>query len=106
MGQSLYFDLNAINDYIFGDPDERQSAVEITESQAYDENTKSLITVNKVIREVKESNDMTNKQTIRYDLVKMFIDILNDPEGIEASTGQKAIINTMLKYGLIHAEED
>ena len=106
MAQNLYFDLNAINDYIFGDPDERQSAVEITESQAYDESTKSLITVNKVIREVKESNDMTNKQTIRYDLVKMFIDILNDPEGMEISTGQKAIINTMLKYGLIHVEEE
>ena len=98
----LYFDLDAINNYIFGDDDERQSAVEITEVQALAENGKDLVTVNKTIREVKESNDMTNKQTIRNDLIKMFIDILNDAEGMEYSDGQKTIINTMANYGLIH----
>ncbi len=100
----LYFDLDAINNYIFGDDDERQSAVEITEVQALAENGKDLVTVNKTIREVKESNDMTNKQTIRYDLIKMFIDILNDAEGMEYSDGQKTIINTMANYGLIHED--
>ena len=103
---NLYFDLDAINNYIFGEDEERQSAVEITEVQALADNGKDLVTVNKTIREVKESNDMTNKQTIRYDLIKMFIDILNDTEGMEYSEGQKTIINTMANYGLIHNNEE
>ena len=99
----IYYDIEAINNYIFGDDEERTSSVEITEVQGVNAETNEMVTVQKTIREVKESNDMTNKQTIRYDMIKLFIDMLNEPgEGdtVDFSQCQKVILNTMLNYGL------
>ena len=99
----IYYDLEAINNYIFNDEEERSSSVEITEVQGINAETNEMVTVQKTIREVKESNDMTNKQTIRYDMVKLFIDMLNEPDedgGATFSQGQQIIMNTMFNYGL------
>ena len=99
----IYYDLEAINNYIFGDEEERSSSVEITEVQGMNAETNEMVTVQKTIREVKESNDMTNKQTIRYDMIKLFIDMLNEPgetDVLSLTQGQQAIMNTMLNYGL------
>lgn len=99
----IYYDIEAINDYVFGDEEERTSSVEITEVQGVNPDTNEMVTVQKTIREVKESNDMTNRQTIRYDMIKLFIDILNEPadgDTNEFSMGQQMIMNTMFNYGL------
>ena len=107
--KGIYYDLDAINAYIFGDEEERTSSVEITEVQGVNAETNEMVTVQKTIREVKESNDMTNKQTIRYDMIKLFIDMLNDPgeDGVlNFSPGQEIIMNTMLNYGLAKTVEE
>ena len=106
--KGIYYDLDAINNYIFGDEEERTSSVEITEVQGVNADTNEMVTVQKTIREVKESNDMTNKQTIRYDMIKLFIDMLNEPgeDGVlNFSQGQQIIMNTMLNYGLAKTVE-
>lgn len=100
----FYFDLEKINDFVFGDDDERTSSVEITELQAINEDTGEMETVNKTIHEVKESTDMTNKQTIRYDLLKNMIFLLNNNEEINSTINQglqTALLLTMKNYGFI-----
>ena len=55
----------------------------------------------KVIKEVK-TNDYTVQTTMRYDLMKMFIEILNDIEDTKIMTlGQSITLNTMEAYELI-----
>jgi hypothetical protein len=55
-------------------------------------------------REVKEVkvNDYTGQNTIRYDMLKMFIDILDSIEDPKVMTmGQNITLNTMKAYELI-----
>ena len=100
-----YYDLEAINNYIFGEEEERSSSVEITEVQGLNNDTGEMITVQKTIREVKESSDMSVKQTTRYDMIKLFIDMLNEPNDEDTasgySKGQETIMYTMMNYGLL-----
>ena len=102
LNSNLIYDLDAIKDFIFGDNDGRNSDVEITESQVRDANG-NLETESRITREVKSTD--SNRQTIRYDMIKMFMDVLDNVE-IEQeiaplSLGQKMTLNTMASYGLI-----
>jgi hypothetical protein len=98
----LIYDLDAIKDFIFGNDEGRSSDVEITETQVRNEEGQ-LETQNKISREVKSTD--ANKLTIRYDLIKMFMDTLDnveiDQELAPVSLGQKMVLNTMGSYGLI-----
>jgi len=89
-------------DFVFGGTNERTSDVEITETQVKDDNGK-LETESRITREVKSTN--SNKQTISYDMIKLFMDVLDnveiDQEIAPLSLGQKMVINTMANYGLI-----
>ena len=101
---NFIFDLDAIRDFIFGGgSNERNNDVEITETQIRNSDTGKLETESKITRDVKSTD--TNKQTISYDLIKLFIDVLGDVEIDQElaplSLGQKMIINTMANYGLI-----
>ena len=102
INSNLIYDLDAINDFIFGNGESRSSDVEITETQVRNEQGQ-LEAQTKVTREVKSTD--TNKQTMRYDLIKMFMDILDnveiDQELAPVSLGQKMVLNTMGSYGLI-----
>lgn len=102
INSNLIYDLDAIKDFIFGDDGVRSSDVEITESQSLDDDGK-LVTDSRIIREVKSTD--SNKQTIRYDIIKMFMDVLDnveiDQEITPLSLGQKMVINTMASYGLL-----
>lgn len=102
INSNFIYDLDAIRDFIFGDANERSSDVEITETQVRGDNGK-LETESRITREVKSTN--TNKQTISYDIVKLFMDVLDnveiDQEIAPLSLGQKMVINTMANYGLI-----
>lgn len=102
INSNLIYDLDEIKNFIFGDDDGRSSDVEITETQTRNDKGK-LETETRVTREVKSTD--TNRQTIRYDLIKMFMDVLDnvelDQEIAPLSLGQKMVLNTMGSYGLI-----
>lgn len=103
INSDLIYNLDAINDYIFGDEASvRDSDVEITETQVAGEDG-VLAPESKIIREVKSTDG--SRQTIRYDMIKMFMDVLDnieiDQELAPLSLGQKMVLNTMGSYGLI-----
>lgn len=102
INSNLIYDLDAINDFIFGNDEGRSSDVEITETQVRNEEGQ-LETQNKITREVKSTD--ANKLTVRYDIIKMFMDTLDnveiDQELAPVSLGQKMVLNTMGSYGLI-----
>ena len=102
INSNFIYDLDAIRDFIFGDVNDRVSDVEITETQVKGEDGK-LETESRITREVKSTN--ANKQTVNYDIVKLFMDILDnveiDQDLAPLSLGQKMVINTMGNYGLI-----
>lgn len=96
------FDINEIVKFIFGEEVERTHDTEITETYLQPENGGPLELNSKVIHEVKGS-DNTNKQTIKYDMLKMFIDILDGIESTSTSMslGETLTFNTMQNYGFI-----
>jgi hypothetical protein len=101
-----FFDINKICDFVFGNPNDRTNEVEIVENFTYDKETKSMIPNSREVKEVKV-NDYTGQNTIRYDMVKMFMDILDSVEDMNALTlGQSLTINTMEAYGLIREAKD
>lgn len=101
-----FFDINKICDFVFGNPNDRTNEVEIVENFTYDKETKSMIPNSREVKEVKV-NDYTGQNTIRYDMVKMFMDILDSVEDMNALTlGQSLTVNTMEAYGLIREAKD
>jgi len=98
---TLIFDINNITSFVFGNPNDRTNEVEITESYVYDDEEEKMIPTTKDVREIK-ANDYTNQNTIKYDLIKTFIDILDAVEDENVmSLGQKITFNTMQAYELI-----
>ena len=98
---TFIFDINKITDFVFGNPNERTNDVEITENYIFDKNLDKMIPNTKEVKEVKV-NDYTGQNTIRYDLVKTFIDILDAVEDPNVmSLGQRITYNTMQAYELI-----
>ena len=102
MNNSPYiFDINKITEFVFGNPNDKTNEVEITEKYVYDEKSKTMIPNTREVKEVKV-NDYTGQNTIRYDMVKMFIDILDSIEDEKIMTmGQNITLNTMKAYELI-----
>lgn len=99
--ENLVFDIDNITDFIFGDPNNRTNDVEITETYKFDRDSKRMNLDEKQVKEVKV-NDYTGQNTIRYDLIKMFIDILDSIEDADMMTlGQQITLNTMQSYELI-----
>lgn len=96
------FDLDEIVKFVFGEEVERTHDTEITETYLQPKKGSSVELNSKIIHEVKGS-DNTNKQTIKYDMIKMFVDILDGVENssIPSTLGQSLTFNTMLSYGLI-----
>ena len=99
MAQATFiFDVNKITDFVFGNPNERTNDVEITETYVYDKDQKKMIPNSKEVKEVKV-NDYTGQNTIRYDLIKTFIDILDGVEDSKVMTlGESITFNTMQAY--------
>lgn len=117
--KTFILDLNNITSFVFGDANERTNDTEITEIYSPEEGftetgdglivpqtiSSNLILSNRTIREVKSSN--SDKFQIKYDMVKMFITLLNDEnfDPNNLTIGQQLIFNTMLSYGLIKEVE-
>lgn len=105
LNENLSFDIDAIKRFIFEEDynDGKYESEEVTESHGLDKKG-NLVVTDKVVHKVKTS-DFSDKQTIRYDLLKMFVDML---DGVEIendiapmSFGQRTVLNTMINYGLI-----
>jgi hypothetical protein len=95
------FDINKITEFVFGDPNNKTNEVEITEHYVYDKDSKTMQPNSREVKEVKV-NDYTGQNTIRYDMVKMFIDILDSIEDVKVMTmGQNITLNTLKAYELI-----
>lgn len=95
------FDINKITEFVFGNPNDKTNEVEITEHYIYDKDSKTMMPNTREVKEVKV-NDYTGQNTIRYDMVKMFIDILDSIENENTMTmGQNITLNTMKAYELI-----
>lgn len=103
--QVYVFDLNKICDFIF-DTNSENNNVDITEN--YVNQTEGLKLESKTITENKGQSD-TQKDNIRYDLIKMFIqstlDLAPDLNDSDMSFGEKVIINTLLSDELMKVVE-
>jgi hypothetical protein len=98
---SLIFDINKINELVFGDPNKRNSEVEITENYVYDKDSDKMIPNTREVKEVKVT-DFSGQNTIKYDMTKMFIDILDSIEDLKTmSLGQCITLNTLESYEII-----
>lgn len=101
MNSPYIFDLDNITNFVFGNPNDKTNEVEITEHYIYDKDTKTMLPNTREVKEVKV-NDYTGQNTIRYDMLKMFIDILDSIEDPKVMTmGQNITLNTMKAYELI-----
>lgn len=97
---TLIFDINKMMDFVF-EVNDRTSDVEISETYVYDEEAEKMVPQVKEVKEVK-LNDTTNQQTIRYDLLKSFMETLDSIEDPKImSLGQNIVFNTMQAYELI-----
>lgn len=102
---NLIFDINKISDFVFGDADKRTSEVEITENFVYEKESGKMMPNTREVKEIKVKDDM-GKFTIKYDLIKTFIDIMDSIEDLSAMTlGQEVTVNTMEAYELIKQTE-
>ena len=98
-------DLENIMNFVFDSNINRDSESEITEMYLLDEETNDMVLNTKQLREVK-GGDTTQKATIRYDMMKMFIDIITDLDMDGANSfGESLIFNTMINEGLIKEVE-
>lgn len=97
----IVYDLKKITDFIFENQNSRTNDVEITDTLEYDKEKNKMVPKTKEIKEVKVNDDMS-QTTIRYDLIKSFIDTLDMSENMDAmSVGQSITLNTLQSYGMI-----
>ena len=100
MNKKYILNIENVMNFIF-DSDKRDSDSEITEVYVSDDDTKELMLSTKQLREVK-GGDNSPKFTIRYDMLKTFIDMISDM-GLDGTStfGENLIYNTMINEGLI-----
>ena len=99
--KDLVFDINSITDFVFGNPNDRTSEVEIIESYDYDKDEKKMIPSTRQVKEVKV-NDYTGKNSLRYDIIKSLMDKLDTVEDLDTMTlGETMALNTMEHNGFI-----
>lgn len=99
--KDLVFDINSITDFVFGNPNDRTSEVEIIESYDYDKDEKKMIPSTRQVKEVKV-NDYTGQNSLRYDIIKSLMDKLDTVEDLDTMTlGETIALNTMEHNGFI-----
>lgn len=101
-GLMYVFDINKILDFVLINNDDKNSDSQITENYDSSDEGKMILT-NRQISEIKNSGN-DNITTIRYDLIKLFINELsNMPQklDVESSLGANIIFNTMINEKFI-----
>ena len=102
MGKKISYvlDMDNIMKFVFDSDSKRDMDSEITEVYVADDETNELTLTTKQLRELK-GGDNTSKSTIRYDMMKMFIDMIADLDMDGANSfGESLIFNTMINEGL------
>lgn len=103
IGNSVYaMNLQKIADFCLVSDKLKNKESEVTEGyEVTDDNGPEL--VSKVVREIKTNGNPQN-DTIKYDLIRLFIDAVLSAEGIlpEMTTGMKIAFNTLLDNGFIY----
>jgi hypothetical protein len=104
---SYILDMDNVMKFVFESNIERDMDSEITEIYTTDEETNELTLATKQLRELK-GGDNTSKFTIKYDMLKMFIDMISNLEMNDEvnSFGETLIFNTMINEGLIKEIEE
>lgn len=101
IGIDYIFDINKIAEFVFGNPNDKTNEIEINENFRYDTEKNKWVPDTKQTTEVK-TNDYTGQNNIRYDMIKMFIEILDSVEDTKIMTmSQKLALNTLQAYELI-----
>lgn len=102
---TFVFDLDKITEFLFNN--EKETSTEMTESYVKDDDTNEFVLESKIIREVKNS-DTSSTSTLKYDLLKLFIDTLiampsstEMEEGRKLGLGEVMILNTLVNNGMI-----
>ena len=72
---------------------------EIVDIYGSDEDN-NLVLTQRQMRETK-NGDTTAKNTIKYDMLKMFVEYIMDSDFSEPSFGETIILNSMINEGLI-----
>lgn len=97
--KELIYDFNAITQFIFNSNDD-EIVSEISEQYARNE-VEEMDLLGKTITETKGSKD-SNEMTMRYDLLKYFMSIINDIEyGNNLTFGQKLALNSFFAQGFV-----
>ena len=103
IGNSIYaMNLQKIADFCLVSDKLKNKESEVTEGyEVTDDNGPEL--VSKVVREIKTNGNPQN-DTIKYDLIRLFIDAVLASEGIlpEMTIGAKIAFNTLLDNGFIY----
>lgn len=96
--ENYILDLENIMNFIFGQ-NETSNDSEFVDVYTSDESN-NLVLNQRQIREVK-NGDTTAKSTMRYDIVKTFIDYLMDADFNDPTFGEAMVLNTMLNEELL-----
>jgi hypothetical protein len=103
---NLIFDINKICDFVLANPNEKNSEVEIVENYCFNPKKNEMTPQTKTIREVK-LNDYSNQNNMRYDMIRGFIETLNEVQDFKLMTlGQAITFNTLEAYELIKDIKD
>lgn len=103
IGNKIYaMNLQKIADFCLVSDKLKNKESEVTEGyEVTDDNGPEL--VSKVVREIKTNGNPQN-DTIKYDLIRIFIDVVLGAEGIlpEMTTGMKIAFNTLLENDFLY----
>lgn len=103
---TLVYDIDKIASFVFGNPNDRSSEVEIVESYEYDKDEKKMIPSTRQVKEVK-ANDYTGQNSLRYDIIKGMMEKLDTVEDFDSMTlGESIALNTMEHNGFIINDND
>lgn len=98
---SYIFDLEKITSFVFGSPSTKQVDREIIENYVTDDSGEMTL-ANKTVKENKSSDGVVGQETMKYDLIKSFIEILVNLDPEEESTfGENCVLNTMQAYNFL-----
>ena len=107
IGNKIYaMNLQKIADFCLVSDKLKNKESEVTEGyEVTDENGPEL--VSKVVREIKTNGNPQN-DTINYDLIRIFIDVILSADGIlpEMTIGMKIAFNTMLENDFLYEITD
>lgn len=98
--KNYVLDLERIFQFVFDSDNDKNVDSELTELYVMDDETNNLSLSSKQVREIK-SNEINNKQTIRYDMVKFLLTSLISMSEEEVTFGETIMLNTMFREGII-----